>query len=41
LLMALPPWTPTESVDNWRTSAWGRISAEPLSLHEPDTEKHF
>jgi len=28
LLMTLPPWVPaTEGADNWRTSAWGRISA--------------
>ncbi len=41
LLMPLPPWTPTESVDNWRTSAWGRISAGPSSLPESDGDEHF
>ena len=41
LLMPLPPWLPTESVDNWRTSAWERISAGPLSLPEPDEDRHF
>ena len=41
LLMPLPPWTPTESVDNWRTSAWGRISALPSSLSESEGDEHF
>ena len=26
LLMPLPPWIlPTDAIDNWKTSAWGRI----------------
>jgi hypothetical protein len=41
LLMSLPPWTSTESVDNWWTSAWGRISSGPSSLPNFDTDEHF
>jgi hypothetical protein len=41
LLMPLPPWSPTESVDNWRTSAWERISASPFSLPESYGDRHF
>jgi hypothetical protein len=26
LLLRLPPWLPSGRIDNWRTSAWGRIS---------------
>jgi hypothetical protein len=26
LLMPLPPWIlPQDAIDNWKTSAWGRI----------------
>jgi Ion channel len=28
LLLRLPPWTHSGRVDNWRTSAWGRIAAK-------------
>jgi hypothetical protein len=31
LLLRLPPWLHSGRVDNWRTSAWGRISA-PASV---------
>ena len=41
LLMALPPWTTAEPVDNWRTSPWGRISAGLLSPPEPHKDEHF
>ncbi|PYV04335.1 MAG: hypothetical protein DMG10_08365 [Acidobacteria bacterium] len=41
LLMALPPWTTAEPVDNWRTSPWGRISAGLLSPPEPYKDEHF
>jgi hypothetical protein len=44
LLVQLPPWAPpTDSFDNWQTSAWGRISggiaAAPCSRSQD--EEHF
>jgi hypothetical protein len=41
LLMPLPSWTASASVDNWRTSPWGRISAGPLSPPESHRDEHF
>ena len=44
LLMPLPPWTPARAVsDNWRTSAWGRLSAgiEPSSAAPLADEEHL
>lgn len=44
LLMQLPPWiVEREAADNWRTSAWGRISAgiEPTPLSEARDEEHI
>jgi hypothetical protein len=41
LLMPLPSWTPMESVDNWRTSAWERISAGPSPLSGQGQDEHF
>jgi hypothetical protein len=41
LVMPLPPWTVKESVDNWRTSAWGRISSGPSPLSDPGEDEHF
>ena len=32
LLLRLPPWLHSGHVDNWRTSAWGRISAHARVL---------
>lgn len=32
LILRLPPWTHGGRVDNWRTSAWGRISAKSKVL---------
>jgi hypothetical protein len=38
LYMQVPPWIlATEIVDNWRTSAWGRISGLALAVsNAPD-----
>jgi hypothetical protein len=44
LLMPLPPWIVREErADNWRTSAWGRISAgiEPPALEAERDEEHI
>lgn len=44
LLMPLPPWiVETERVDNWRTSAWGKISAgiRPPAPAEKSDEEHL
>ena len=41
LLMSLPPWTSAESIDNWRTSAWGRISTGLSPLSVSVDEEHF
>ena len=44
LLMTLPPWiVDVEKVDNWRTSAWGRISSglEPPAQTEEQDEEHI
>ena len=44
LLMQLPPWVVEREVsDNWRTSAWGRISAgiEPPTQTEARDEEHI
>jgi hypothetical protein len=42
LLMSLPPWIPSvEAVDNWQTSAWGKISKRikgPTDLAEDGTQ---
>jgi hypothetical protein len=32
LLLQLPPWLHSGRVDNWRTSAWGRISSRTSAL---------
>ena len=32
LIVSLPPWTHSGRVDNWRTSAWGRIAARSSVL---------
>ena len=32
LLLRLPPWTHSGRIDNWRTSAWGRIAAKTSVL---------
>ena len=39
LYMELPPWILAKEItDNWRTSAWGRISGlAPSDRPEPDT----
>ncbi len=44
LLMVLPPWVvEKEAADNWRTSAWGRISAgiAPTTQIEMHDEEHI
>jgi len=44
LLMPVGGWTPeAKIVDNWRTSAWARISTELESspLTEPEEKEHF
>lgn len=44
LLMSLPPWIVEEGrADNWRTSAWGRISAgiEPPTRASAPDEEHI
>ena len=44
LLMQLPPWVVERKIsDNWRTSAWGRISAgmEPPTQMEARDEEHI
>jgi hypothetical protein len=44
LLVTLPPWAPAaEAIDNWQTSAWGRISKgnSASSLSESRNDGHF
>lgn len=44
LLLPLPRWEPDAvAVDNWQTSAWGRISAaiESPACPQPSREEHF
>lgn len=44
LLLPLPRWGPDEvAVDNWQTSAWGRISAaiDSSACSQPSKEEHF
>ena len=42
LLLQLPSWLPSGRIDNWRTSAWGRISAHKavLPLAELGDDEH-
>lgn len=42
LLLRLPPWTHGGRVDNWRTSAWGRIASRTsvLPLADLGDEEH-
>jgi Ion channel len=41
LLMPLPPWTSARtSADNWRTSAWGKISGGPGPENAGGDEEH-
>ena len=44
LFISLPPWVPSvESIDNWQTSRWGRISglAEATCSQTKEEEEHF
>lgn len=43
LLLPLPSWTGAESMDNWQTSAWERISSPLAALPGAEKEKdeHF
>ena len=43
LLLTIPPWMHVPgSIDNWRTSAWGRIAGPraPLAITDPPDEEH-
>jgi len=42
LLMPLPSWGVGHSfVENWKRSAWGRISSGPVGSGGPGGESHF
>jgi hypothetical protein len=44
LLMYVPPWSlPTTRKDNWKTSAWARISGDkvPSEIGEGEEKEHF